>query len=78
MWIGLLAFKFTDGSTYDFYRAGQDLTNENNDCGGLEGNVPKSVSCGSPNPFICGTPYRKAEYIGRLAIPKITDNFEIH
>ena len=62
----MLAFKFTDGSTYDFYIAEQDLTNKNKDCGGLDGNVPKSASCGSPNPFICAAPYRMAEYIGTL------------
>ena len=66
MWIGLLAFKFTDGSTYDFYIAEQSLTNKNKDCGGFNGNIPKSASCGSPNPFICAAPYRKADYIGRF------------
>ena len=66
MWIGLVAYKFTDGSIYDFYTAEQDLTSTTNDCGGLDGNVPESVSCDAPNPFICTIPYIEADYIGRL------------
>ena len=68
MWIGLLAFKFIDGSMYDFYIVGQDLKEKDHDCGGLQENVPKSASCGARNPFICTAPYRKVEYIGRLTV----------